>query len=76
MALTRRGISTWIGLVAADVVLWIIADSQGNVLLQFNATGTVETLLKILWVGSVLGLILLVRFGLFVLVRSRLRSTA
>jgi hypothetical protein len=62
MALGRRT-WIWIGLVIADVVVWLIADSQGNVLLAFNATGASLTLLQVLWVVSLFGFILLVLFG-------------
>jgi hypothetical protein len=71
MALSRRT-RLWIGLVLADVVIWLVADSQGNVLLAFNATGAFKGLLEVLWVVSLLGFILLVLFGLVALVRSQL----
>ena len=74
MALGRR---TWIGigLVIVDVVVWLIADSQGNVLLAFNATGASLTLLQVLWVVSLFGFILLVLFGVVALVRAQLRRS-
>lgn len=74
MALSRRS-SIWLGLIVADVVVWIIADSQGNVLLAFNATGASLTLLQVLWVVSLFGFILLVLFGVFALVRSQWRRS-
>ena len=74
MALGRRT-WIWIGLVIADVVVWLIADSQGNVLLAFNATGASLTLLQVLWVVSLFGFILLVLFGVVALVRAQLRRS-
>jgi lysylphosphatidylglycerol synthetase-like protein (DUF2156 family) len=69
-----RGTRIWLGLVLATVVVWLIADSQGPVLLAFNAHGAFLSLLEVLWVISLFGVILLVVFGLVVLVRSRVRS--
>jgi hypothetical protein len=74
MALGRRT-WIWIGLVIADVVVWLSADSQGNVLLAFNATGASLTLLQVLWVVSLFGFILLVLFGVVALVRAQLRRS-
>jgi len=75
MALTR-GRRIWLGLLLATVVVWLVADSQGPDLLAFNAHGAFLSLLEVLWVVSFFGFILLVLFGLFVVVRSRLRPTA
>jgi hypothetical protein len=75
MALTR-GRRIWLGLLLATVVVWLVADSQGPDLLAFNAHGAFLSLLEVLWVVSLFGFILLVLFGLFVVVRSRLRPTA
>jgi|GEM_PF-4668972 hypothetical protein len=75
MALSRGG-RIWLGLLLATVVVWLIADSQDTALLALKAHGASLTLLQILWVVSLFGFILLVLFGLVVLVRSRLRSTA
>ena len=74
MGLSRRT-RTWIGLIVACAVLWLIADSQGNVLLAFNATGAFLTLLQVLWVVSLFGFILLVLFGVVALVLSQLRRS-
>jgi hypothetical protein len=74
MALGRRT-WIWIGLVIADVAVWLVADSQGNVLLAFNATGASLTLLQVLWVVSLFGFILLVLFGVVALVRAQLRRS-
>lgn len=71
MGLSRR---TWIYLVAADVLIWLIADSQGPDLLAFNADGAFLTVLQVLWVLSLFGFIGLVVFGVVALVRSRLRA--
>lgn len=65
----------WIGLVVACVVIWLVADSQGNQILDLNATGAFLTLLKVLWTLSLLGFIVLVLFGLFTVVRARLRRS-
>ena len=75
MALAR-GRRIWLGLLLATVVVWLVADSQGPDLLAFNAHGAFLSLLEVLWVVSLFGFILLVLFGLFVVVRSRLRPTA
>ena len=72
MTLTR-GRRIWIGLVLLCVVVWLVADSQGNLMLDFNATGAFLTLLKVLWTVSLLGFILLILFGIFSVVRSRFR---
>jgi hypothetical protein len=71
MPLGRRT-KVWIGLVVACVVVWLVADSQGPDLLAFNASGTFKHVLEVLWVLSLLGFILLVLFGIFAVVRSRL----
>jgi hypothetical protein len=70
-----RGTRIWIGLVLADVVVWLIADSQSNELLALNATGAFHSLLEVLWVLTLFGFILLVLFGVFVLVRSHSRRS-
>lgn len=44
---------TWIGLLFADVVIWLIADSQGPDLLVFNAQGTFLNVLKVVWCHAV-----------------------
>jgi hypothetical protein len=67
---------TWIALTAADVVLWIIADSQGTDFLAFNANGGLLTVLKVLWVVSLLAFVVLVVLGAASLVKSRGHSTA
>ncbi len=72
MALSRRA-RVWIGLVLADVVIWLIADSQDTALLALKAHGASLTLLQVLWVVSLFGFILLVVFGVVAVVRSRLR---
>jgi len=74
MTLTR-GRRIWIGLVLLCVVVWLVADSQGNLMLDFNATGAFLTLLKVLWTVSLLGFIVLVLFGVFTVVRSQLRRS-
>jgi hypothetical protein len=66
---------TWIALVLADVVLWLIADSQGPDLLAFNATGAFLHVLEVLWVLSLLAFILLVLLGVGALVKSRLSQS-
>jgi hypothetical protein len=74
VSLSRRT-WTWIGLVVACVVIWMVADSQGDQLLALTATGSLLTVLKVLWVVSLLGLILLIVFGAVAVVCSRLRRT-
>jgi fucose permease len=74
MALSRRT-WTWIGLAVACVVIWLVADSQGNQILDLNATGAFLTLLKVLWTVSLLGFIVLVLFGVFTVVRARMRRS-
>jgi hypothetical protein len=69
--LNRR---TWIYLVVAAVVVWLIADSQGPDLLAFNAHGAFLSLLQVLWVVSLFGFILLMVFGLVALVRAERRG--
>ena len=66
---------TWIYLVVAAVVVWLIADSQGPDLLAFNAHGAFLTLLQVLWVVSLFGFILLMVLGVVALVRSQRRRT-
>jgi hypothetical protein len=66
---------TWIALLIADVVLWLIADSQGPDLLAFNATGTFLHFLQVVWVLSLFGFIILVLLGVSALVKSRLSRT-
>lgn len=73
--LLGRWVWVWIGLVAADIVLWLIADSQVDQLLTLNATGTLLTVLQVLWVLSLLGLFLLVAFGAIALARSQVRGS-
>jgi hypothetical protein len=63
---------TWIALVLADVVVWLVADSQGPDFLAFNATGTFLHVLQGLWVVSLLAFIVLVLLGVSALVKSRL----
>lgn len=63
---------TWIALTLADVVLWLVADSQGNQILSLNASGTWLHVLEVLWVVSLFGFILLVLLGVGVLVKTRL----
>jgi hypothetical protein len=63
---------TWIALVLADVVVWLVADSQGPDLLAFNASGTFLHVLEVLWVLSLFAFILLVLLGVSALVKSRL----
>jgi hypothetical protein len=71
---------TWIGILLADVVIWLIADSQGPDLFAFNAQGTFLNVLKAAWAVSFLSFFLLIAFGLVGLIRSlyvrrvRLRS--
>ena len=65
----------WIGLTLACVVIWLVAESQGDLLLAFNATGSFLTVLEVLWAVSLLGFILLVVVGAVALVWSRLRRT-
>ena len=74
MALSRRS-WIWIGLVVACVVVWLFADSQGNQILDLNATGTFLSLLKVLWTVSLLGFIVLILFGIFTVVRSQMRRS-
>jgi hypothetical protein len=74
MTLTR-GRRIWIGLVLLCVVVWLVADSQGNLMLDFNATGAFLTLLKVLWPVSLLGFILLILFGISSVVRSQSRRS-
>jgi hypothetical protein len=64
------------GLVLAAVVVWLVADSQGNLMLAFNAHGTFLSLLKVLWVVSLFGFILLMLVGLVALIRSQLTRGA
>jgi hypothetical protein len=63
---------TWIGLLIADVVLWLIADSQGPDLLAFNASGTFLHFLQVVWVLSLFAFILLVLLGVGAFVKARL----
>jgi hypothetical protein len=65
----------WIGLTLACVVIWLVAESQGDLLLSLNATGSFLTVLEVLWAVSLLGFILLVVVGAVALVWSRLRRT-
>ena len=74
--LKNRRTRIWIGLIVACVVVWLIADSQGPDLLAFNAHGAFLHVLEVAWVVSLFGFILLVLFGVFAVVRSRLRSRA
>jgi hypothetical protein len=68
MVISRR---TWGRLVIADVVIWLIADSQGPELLALNAHGALLTVLQVLWVLSLFGFIVLVVLGLVALAQSR-----
>lgn len=70
----KISLRTWIALTAADVVVWIIANSQGSGYLAFNATGAFLTVLKVLWVASFLAFIVLLVLGVLSLVTSRRRS--
>jgi hypothetical protein len=63
---------TWIALVLADVVVWLVADSQGPDFLAFNATGTSLHILEVLWVISLFAFIVLALLGVSALVKSRL----
>lgn len=60
----------WIALLVIDVVIWLIADSQGPDLLAFNAQGTFLNVLKVAWALSAIGFILLIAVGIVGLVRS------
>jgi hypothetical protein len=73
-AVRKITLRTWIALAAADVVLWIIANSQGSGYLAFNATGAFLTVLKVLWVASLLAFIVLLVLGVVSLATSRRRS--
>jgi hypothetical protein len=66
---------TWTGFTVADVVVWIIADSQGPDFLAFKATGAFLSVLKVLWVVSLLVFIILVVLGIVSLVKSRRQPT-
>lgn len=70
----KISLRTWIALIAGDVVLWIIANSQGTGYLAFNATGAFLTVLKVLWVASFLAFIVLLVLGVISLVKSRHQS--
>ena len=59
MALSRRAVWIWIGLVVVDVTIFLIAESKSN-----------DSLWEALWLVSVFGFILLVVFGVVALVRA------
>ncbi len=61
---------TWIGLLFADVVIWVIADSQGPDLFAFNAHGTFLNVLKAAWAVSFLAFFLLIALRLVGIVRT------
>jgi hypothetical protein len=55
---------TWVYLVVADVVIWVLAEVQ-------NSTGTRKTLFDVLWVASLLVFVLLLVLGAVILAKSR-----
>jgi hypothetical protein len=55
---------TWVYLVVADVVIWVLAEVQ-------NSTGSRKTLFDVLWVASLLGFVLLLVLGAVTLAKSR-----
>jgi hypothetical protein len=63
----------WLVLIVLDVVVWLIADSQGPDLLAFNAHGTFLTVLEVAWVVSLLVFIVLVLVGVAALARTTQR---
>lgn len=69
----RPWIWTWLGLILADVVIWVIADSQGPDLFAFNAQGSFLNVLKVAWAVSFIAFFVLIAMGIVGLVRSRLR---
>jgi|HubBroStandDraft_1064217.scaffolds.fasta_scaffold145911_2 hypothetical protein len=73
VAIGRRTL-IWVGLVLADVVIWIVADSQGPDLFAFNAQGSFLNVLKVAWAVSFIGFFLLIAVGLVSVIRSRLRG--
>lgn len=70
----RPWLWTWIGLIVADIVIWLIADSQGPDLFAFNAQGSFLSVLKVAWAVSFLGFFLLISLGIVGLIRSQLRG--
>jgi len=66
---------TWIYLVVAAVVVWLIADSQDTAFLALKAHGAFLTVLQVLWVVSLFGFILLMVLGVVALIRSQRRGT-
>jgi hypothetical protein len=69
----RSVFRAWLVLIVVDVVVWLVADSQGPDLLAFNAHGTFLTVLQVAWAAAVVVFIVLGLVGIAGLVRTTQR---